>query len=121
MAASSTVALSHHSGQPPPIRLLLVVILNNKQYQFPKGIIQRAYGDESYSAKSGLWIGIDIEPSPNYTLISEACQAYGRRVEEPSEFPAAIRDALDVVRSGKPAVLDVIIEKEPEASYFSRG
>jgi len=99
----------------------LVVILNNKQYQFPKGIIQKAYGDESYSAKSGLWIGIDIEPSPNYTLISEACQAYGRRVEEPSEFPAAIRDALEVVRSGKPAVLDVIIEKEPEASYFSRG
>jgi len=78
------------------------------------------YGKESYSARSNLWIGIDIEPSPDYTLVAEACQAYGRRIEEPSELPAAIREALKVVQGGKSAVLDVIIEKEPEASYFSQ-
>ena len=98
----------------------LAVILNNRQYQFPKGVIQKAYGKESYSARSNLWIGVDIEPSPDYTLVAEACQAYGRRIEEPSEIPAAIREALEVVRGGRSAVLDVIIEKEPEASYFSQ-
>jgi acetolactate synthase-1/2/3 large subunit len=96
----------------------LTVILNNKQYQFPKGVIQKAYGPQSYSAKSDLWIGIDIEPSPDYAMVAEACQTYGRRVEEPSEIPAAVKEALETVRRGQPAVLDVIIEREPDASFF---
>jgi thiamine pyrophosphate-dependent acetolactate synthase large subunit-like protein len=63
-------------------------------------------------------VGIDIEPSPDYALIARSCGGYGRRVEEPSEIPADIKEALDIVKRGQPAVLDVIIEKEPEASYF---
>jgi len=78
------------------------------------------YGKESYSARSNLWVGIDIEPSPDYALAAEACQAYGRRIEAPSELPAAIREVFDAVQSGRSAVLDIIIEKEPEASYFSQ-
>ncbi len=78
------------------------------------------YGKESYSARSNVWAGVDIEPSPDYALVAEACQAYGGRIEAPSELPAAIREALEVIQGGKSAVLDVIIEKEPEASYFSQ-
>ena len=78
------------------------------------------YGRESYSARSNVWAGVDIEPSPDYALVAEACQAYGGRIEAPSELPAAIREALEMVQSGRSAVLDVIIEKEPGASYFSQ-
>lgn len=96
----------------------LTVILNNRQYQAPKEALQIAYGADSYSAGSNQWVGIDIEPSPDYSLVAQSCQAYGKRVEEPSEILAAIKEALDIVKRGRPAVLDVIIEKEPEASYF---
>lgn len=97
----------------------LCIIFNNKQYQAPKGALRRAYGEESFSAKTGLWIGMDIEPSPDYALIAEACRAYGQIVEDPSALRSALRKALDQVRRGKSAVLDVRIEREPPASYFN--
>ncbi|MFC2056638.1 thiamine pyrophosphate-requiring protein [Chloroflexota bacterium] len=88
----------------------LVIIFNNHLYHAPKKAIRRAYGEESFSEKTGLWVGIDIVPSPNFALIAQACGAYGQTVEDPSALQSALRDALDQVRRGKPAVLDVRIE-----------
>ena len=48
-----------------------------------------------------------IEPSPNYALISQGCGNYGQVVEDPSDVEAALSSALDQVRSGKPALLDI--------------
>ncbi len=73
----------------------LTVIFNNKQYHAPKGALQRAYGKESFSEKTGLWVGIDIEPSPDYALIAKACRAYGQIVENPSDIKVALKKALD--------------------------
>jgi len=96
----------------------LTVILNNGQYHAPKEALRIAYGTESYSVSSNQWVGIDIEPSPDYALIARSCGGYGKRVEEPSEISGALKEALDMVKRGQPAVLDVIIEKDPEASSF---
>jgi len=68
------------------------------------------YGADSFSEKTGVWVGVDLASSPNYALIAHACGAYGQRVDDPSALQSAIRDALDVVRGGKPAVLDVRIK-----------
>ena len=89
----------------------LSVILNNQQYSAPKRAIRRAYGGESYSEKTGKWVGIDIVPSPNYAIIAQACHAYGQVVAEPADIQPALKEALAQVRSGRPAVLDVRIER----------
>lgn len=96
----------------------LTVIFNNAIYQAPKEALRRAYGKEGFSGKSGPWVGMNIAPSPDYALIAQACRAYGQTVEEPSDLPSALKDALDQVRSGKPAVLDVRIES-PQSPLFA--
>ena len=88
----------------------LAIIFNNHLYHAPKRALRGAYGKESFSEKTGLWVGMDIVPSPNFALIAQACGAYGQTVEDPSALQSALRDALDQVRRGKPAVLDVRIE-----------
>ncbi|MFC1957506.1 thiamine pyrophosphate-requiring protein [Chloroflexota bacterium] len=88
----------------------LAVIFNNQLYHAPKRALRGAYGEGSFSEKTGLWVGMDIVPSPNFALIAQACGAYGQTVEDPSALQSALRDALDQVRRGKPAVLDVRIE-----------
>ena len=97
----------------------LSIIFNNQQYQAPKEALRRAYGKESFSEKTGLWVGMDIAPSPNYALIAQACRAYGHTVEDPSSLQSALKEALDQVRRGKPAVLDVRIES-PQSPLFFR-
>ncbi len=96
----------------------LTIIFNNAIYQAPKEALRRAYGKEGISGNTGPWVGMDIAPSPDYALIAQACRAYGRTVQEPSDLPAALKDALEQVRSGKPAVLDVRIES-PQSPLFA--
>jgi len=97
----------------------LTIIFNNEQYQAPKEALRRAYGQESFSTKTGLWVGMDITPSPDYALIAQACHAYGQTVADPSALPSALRAALDQVRHGKPAVLDVRIGSPQSPLFFT--
>jgi acetolactate synthase-1/2/3 large subunit len=86
----------------------LSIIFNNQAYNAVKNMIRGSYGDNNYS-KTGDWVGASISPSPDYALIAKACHGYGRMVEEPSDLMPALQDALDQVRNGKAAVLDVRI------------
>ncbi|MFC2014390.1 thiamine pyrophosphate-requiring protein [Chloroflexota bacterium] len=90
----------------------LSIIFNNQQYHAPRGGlgIRGAYGKDSYSEKTGVWEGIDIVPSPDYALIAQACGAWGRTVEDPSELMSALKDGLAQVRQSKPALIDVRLE-----------
>ena len=97
----------------------LAIIFDNQQYQAPKEALRRAYGKESFSEKTGLWVGMDIAPPPDYALIAQACRAYGHTVEDPSTLQSALREALDQVHRGKPAVLDVRIGS-PQSPLFFR-
>ncbi|HEY93494.1 MAG TPA: thiamine pyrophosphate-requiring protein, partial [Dehalococcoidia bacterium] len=56
----------------------LCVVFNNGMYNAPRmGIAQ-----DSYSAKTGNWVGTEIEPSPDYAAVGKACGGYGRIVED---------------------------------------
>jgi acetolactate synthase-1/2/3 large subunit len=88
----------------------LAIILNNMQYHAPKLTLRQALGTDSFSEKSGKWVGIDIKPPPDYAAIARACHAYGQMVEDPSEIQQALKQALEQVRNGKAAVLDVRLE-----------
>ncbi len=88
----------------------LCVIFNNRSYKTPKGALRSAYGKESFSEKTGVWVGVDIKPSPDYALIARACGAYGQLVEDPEDLKPALKKAIEQVRQGKPAVVDARIE-----------
>ncbi len=49
-----------------------------------------------------------LDPSPRFEKTIEACGGYGQRVEDPAELPAALDRALEKVRGGTPALLNVI-------------
>jgi len=89
----------------------LTVILNNTQYTAPRLILKQAAGIASYSEKSGNWVGTEIKPSPDYSSIAGACGAWGETVFEPSAIKPAAQRALEQVKAGIPAVLDVRIDQ----------
>ena len=66
---------------------------------------------DSHSAKTNNWIGMDLSPSVDFAMLARASRAYGEIVEDPSEVKLALERALEQVRSGTAAVLDVRIER----------
>jgi acetolactate synthase-1/2/3 large subunit len=90
---------------------LLVVVLNNHSY----------YNDEEHQERMAKWrnrpierkgIGIRIEdPVPDIPAIARALsvQAFGS-ITEPNQFGPALDKAIEVVESGKPAVVDVVTQ-----------
>ena len=85
----------------------LTVIFNNHSYAVFKEILPMFGGPEVKTGGMGFELGIDIPNPPDFAAVARACNAYGQTVEEPADIPAALRTALDEVRRGRPAVLDV--------------
>jgi acetolactate synthase-1/2/3 large subunit len=83
----------------------LCIVFNNGMYNAPRMGIPR----DSYSAKTENWVGTEIDPSPDYAAVGRACGGYGRVVENGGEVMPALEEAVNAVRQGKPAVLDVRI------------
>jgi acetolactate synthase-1/2/3 large subunit len=69
--------------------------------------MRKGYGEESISGEMGFEIGAEIKMPPDYALIAKACHAYGQTVENPDELLSALKNAVDQVQRGKPAVLNV--------------
>ena len=95
----------------------LSVILNNQSYGFIKLGVERFYGKDSFSDKTAFEAGVDIMPPPDYAAVAQACGAYGRRVEDPADLLPALKEAIDQVRSGRAAVVDVMLERELESLF----
>ena len=83
----------------------LCAVFNNGMYNAPRMGIPR----DSYSARTGNWVGTEIEPSPDYAAVGKACGGFGKVVETGEEVKQALKEALNAVRQGKPAVLDIRI------------
>ena len=90
---------------------LLVVVFNNRSY----------YNDEEHQERMARWrdrpvenkgIGIQInDPEPDFATLARAFSVAGfGPVTDPDQLGAALDQAIEVVRSGKPAVIDVITQ-----------
>ena len=90
---------------------LLVVVLNNHSY----------YNDEEHQERMARWrqrplenkgIGIRIEePAPDLTAIARALHVDGfGPIAEPDQLGPTLDKAIEIVESGKPAVVDVITQ-----------
>jgi len=80
----------------------LAIIFNNSGYGAIKGLFRESYDVEN--------MGADIPTPPDYALIAQACNAYGRTVEEPDNVIPALKEALSQVQKGHPAVLNIKLE-----------
>jgi thiamine pyrophosphate-dependent acetolactate synthase large subunit-like protein len=90
---------------------LLVIVLNNRSY----------YNDEEHQERMAKWrqrpvenkgIGIRIEdPAPDLAAIARALGVEGfGPISEPEQLGATLDKAIEIVREGKPAVVDVIAQ-----------
>jgi acetolactate synthase-1/2/3 large subunit len=77
---------------------LVVAIANDQQWGMIKGGQKLAYGER--------FIGVDFA-DVRYDQVAEAMGCYGERVTEPGQLRPALERA---VQSGRPAVLDVIVD-----------
>lgn len=86
---------------------VIVVIINNGYLSLIRQNQRYAYEYEYGVDLTYDGLGID------FVKLAESFGAYGERVTEPDE----IRNAFDrAVKSGKPALIDVIVERETDAS-----
>ena len=75
---------------------------------------ERAWQKELYG---GRFYAVDYQ-NPDFAALARVFGAYGEQVRHPADLPAALRRALE---SGKPAVLDVLIDQETLASVAFRA
>jgi acetolactate synthase-1/2/3 large subunit len=88
----------------------LSVIYTNQVHNAPISALRGGYPD-SYSARTENFVGMELGPSVEFATLAESCRAYGEKVEDPSEVLPALKRALERVRNGQAAVLDVRIER----------
>ena len=84
----------------------LSIICNNRGYGAIRDVqkgMPGACSDEGFLGESA------VEFQPDYAMIARGAGAYGRKVVKSEDVLPAISEALDVVRGGKPAVLDVYL------------
>ena len=88
----------------------LSIIYNNQIHNAPKRALLDGISD-SYSERADKWVGMELSPSVEFAMLAQSCHAYGEKVEDPGEVPGALDRAMNRVRDGQPAVLDVRIER----------
>ncbi|HSW57440.1 MAG TPA: thiamine pyrophosphate-dependent enzyme [Dehalococcoidales bacterium] len=77
----------------------LTVIFNNQAYGAIKMLFQGRW-------KEGIE-NSTINPPPVYAEIAQACGAFGRTVDKPEDVIPALQEAVQKVRAGQAAVVDV--------------
>ncbi len=86
----------------------LTVIYNNSRHQATINSWNR-YFPEGVGPHENAFIGSEIEPSPDYDVLVQACRGYGERVEDPADVLPALRRGMERVRAGQAAVIDIRI------------
>jgi thiamine pyrophosphate-dependent acetolactate synthase large subunit-like protein len=59
-----------------------------------------------------------IQQGGDYEALAKSLGWWSERVEEPGQLQAVFRRALDVVRGGQPALVDVITKETTKLSTF---
>jgi len=92
----------------------LTIVLNNRGWRAPKGSTLALYPHGQASIATADDIHCSIDPPPDYAGIAVAASsgtALGIKVETPAEVIPALEKALEAVRGGRQALLDVWLPK----------
>jgi acetolactate synthase I/II/III large subunit len=94
---------------------IMIVLFNNYGYHSQKSGVPRFFPD-GFAVKNQDFIGISINPSPDYAMIARAFDGYGEKVEEPGEVRAALQRGLKAVAGGQMVLIDVRLAKAAESN-----
>ena len=83
----------------PQLLLLAQPVRRSTLYMYPDGS----------AAAANVMPITALDPSPDYAAIARAHGAHAERVDDGAALPAAIQRALEATRSGRQALLEVIV------------
>jgi acetolactate synthase-1/2/3 large subunit len=86
---------------------IMAVIFNNKKYAAMQGMHQKMYPD-GIAAETDVYHGTHIN-APDFVKVAESVGGYGEQVTDPEKLQDALKRGLEANRSGKPAIIDVIV------------
>jgi acetolactate synthase-1/2/3 large subunit len=88
---------------------LLLVVHNNRAYHAEVMIVQRMGGSRGRGSGRDHIGNVITEPNINYAQMAKAYGMYSEGpIDNPNELAAAYRRALERVRAGEPALIDVV-------------
>jgi acetolactate synthase-1/2/3 large subunit len=104
-------------GNPTPFHFVsraanlptLTIVCNNNRWHAVDASTRGVYPD-GLAASSPVMPLVELKPSPEFSKVAEASDAFARRVDDPAELPRALEAALRAVESGQQALLDVRME-----------
>jgi acetolactate synthase-1/2/3 large subunit len=108
---------SYMFGNPTPFHLVsraanlpvLTIVCNNGRWQAVESATRVVYPTGA-AVSAPVMPLVELEPSPEFTKVAEASDAWTRRVDDPADLPAAIEAGLEAVAGGRQALLDVRME-----------
>lgn len=102
-------------GNPTPALLVsralglpvLIVVANNGMWYAVEQSTIDIYPGSATDDPAGMPL-TRFGYSPDYGMLASACGAYGERVTDPEQLPAALRRGLEANDEGRAAVIDVV-------------
>ena len=86
----------------------LTVIFNNQAYAATTEAIL-GIAPEGYARKTGNYPGCDLPKPPLYSKVAEAMGLWAVTVDDPAKLQSVLREALDEVRRGRSALVDICV------------
>ena len=87
---------------------LLTIVFNNGIWNAVRRSTLYMYPDGSAATANTMPITA-LDPAPDYAAVARAHGAHAERVEHGEDLPAALQRALSATRSGRQAMLDVMV------------
>src|SRR5580704_4444033 len=108
---------SYMFGNPLPFHYVgraerlptLTIIANNQSWHAVRASTLDVFPG-GYAAKANTMPLTELKPTPDYEKVITTCGGVGEKVVEPGDLPAALKRAFEAVRSGTPALLNVITQ-----------
>ncbi len=101
--------LPYHYVQRAEKLPILTIVTNNLQWYAVNRSTIAVY-PKGKAAAANLMPLTSLDPSPAFEKMVETCGGFGAKVETPDEVMPALTKAFEAIRSGTPALLNVITE-----------
>jgi acetolactate synthase-1/2/3 large subunit len=98
----------HYVGRAESLPTL-TIITNNLMWGAVRQSTLDVYPDGKASKANAMPL-TELKPSPDFEKVVETCGGYGEKVETAADVMPALKRALDKVRSGTPATLNVMTQ-----------
>jgi acetolactate synthase-1/2/3 large subunit len=99
-------------GQQKHAAPSLTLVFNNACYSASRTPLRGLYPNGA-AVRTGNYMATDINPPPDYAKVAEACGALGVTLRDPDEVVEGLRRAVDAVKNGQSAVVDVVLAPTP--------